>query len=280
MKTFAGKTIEDVKAYWNNRPCNVKHSSQEIGTKVYFDEVEEKRYFVEPHNKEFAFFENWKGKRVLEIGCGIGTDTINFARAGAKVIAIDVSERSIEIAKKRSEIFGLNDLIEFRLGSAENLEELLQYEEKFDLIYSFGVIHHTPHPEVVYSKLRHFLKEDGECRLMVYHKMSWRVLEILLESRDISSLRDIDKLIAKHSEAQVGCPVTFSYTKKEFVGILEKNGIKVEECYVKHIFPWKVEDYVKGVYRKKNIWKLTPDFFFNFLQNKFGWHLCIIGKKL
>lgn len=278
MKLFLGKSIEDVKTYWDNRPCNVRHSSKEIGSKDYFDEVEAKRYFVEPHNKEFASFETWYNKKVLEIGCGIGTDTINFARAGAKVVAIDLSEKSIEIAKKRAKVFGVDKLIDFRIGSAENLEDLLLSNEKFDLIYSFGVIHHTPNPENVYSKICRFLNEGGECRLMVYHKMSWKVLEILFKSKNYF-FEDIDKSIAKYSEAQAGCPVTFSYTKKEFISLLAKYGIKTDKIYVRHIFPWNIEMYIKGQYEKKWYWKLVPNLFFDLLQKNFGWHICIVGSK-
>ena len=72
-------TVRDVQDYWNRRPCNVRHSKLEVGTRAYFDEVEERKYFVEPHIPEFAQFSRWKGKRVLEIGCGIGTDAVNFA---------------------------------------------------------------------------------------------------------------------------------------------------------------------------------------------------------
>ena len=70
--------IDKVKDYWNERPCNIRHSHKEVGTRQYFDEVEARKYFVEPHIPRFAEFESWQGKKVLEIGCGIGTDTINF----------------------------------------------------------------------------------------------------------------------------------------------------------------------------------------------------------
>jgi 2-polyprenyl-3-methyl-5-hydroxy-6-metoxy-1,4-benzoquinol methylase len=94
------KTVKDVKNYWNSRPCNIRHSKKEIGSKEYFNDVEHRKYFVEPHIPKFAEFEKWKGKKVLEIGCGIGTDSINFVKAGAKLTCVELSEKSLELCKK------------------------------------------------------------------------------------------------------------------------------------------------------------------------------------
>ena len=92
-----------------------------MGSKEYFDEVEARKYLVEPHIPGFAEFERWKGKRVLEVGCGIGTDSINFARAGAQLTAVDLSSESLKIARQRAEVMGVADRIEFVQANAEEL---------------------------------------------------------------------------------------------------------------------------------------------------------------
>ncbi len=148
MPDFSQANIGEVQQYWDRRPCNIRHSPQPVGTRDYFDEVEARKYFVEPHIPRFAEFERWRGKKVLEIGCGIGTDTVNFARHGADVTAVDLSPNSLEIARQRVEVYGLDDRVRFFKGSAEELTSFVP-KQAYDLIYSFGVIHHTPHPERV-----------------------------------------------------------------------------------------------------------------------------------
>ena len=86
-------SLEVVEQYWDTRPCNIRHSDKEVGTLEYFEEVEKRKYFVEPHIPTFADFQSWREKRVLEIGCGIGTDAINFAKNGAIYTGIELSEK-------------------------------------------------------------------------------------------------------------------------------------------------------------------------------------------
>lgn len=123
--------IGQVRDFWNRRPCNIRHSTKPVGTREYFDEVEARKYFVEPHIPGFAQFERWKGKKVLEIGCGIGTDAVNFAKAGADLTAVDISDRSLEIARQRFDVYGLS--ARFYCGNAEELSSFVPVEP-YDLI--------------------------------------------------------------------------------------------------------------------------------------------------
>jgi len=270
--TFADTPVESVKQYWDARPCNLRHSTAAVGSRQYFDEVEARKHLVEPHIPGFAEFEKWKGKKVLEIGCGMGTATICFARAGAQVTAVDLSSKSIELAKERVKIFGLADRVTFYNADAENLSSVVP-PGHYDLVYSFGVIHHTPHPERVMAEVRrHFVKPGTTLKLMVYNRYSWKVLAILL-TYGRGQFWKADQWIARHSEAQTGCPITYSYGKKSLSNLIGE-GFEVEDMFVDHIFPYRIKDYVKYQYVKEWYFRWMPDSWFRALERKLGWHLC------
>ena len=275
MENFINVPISEVQNYWNSRPCNIRHSTAEIGTKEYFDQVEARKYFVEPHIPAFANFNRWKGKKVLEIGCGIGTDTMNFARAGAEVTAVDLSIESLNLAKKRAEVFGFEDRIKFYEANAEKLSDYIP-AEKYDLVYSFGVIHHSPHPEEIIKQIReNFVHSGSALKLMVYYRYSWKVFWMLLQEK--FQFWNLDKIIAKHSEAQTGCPVTYSYSKKTVENLIG-DGFEIQEKAVEHIFPYRISEYVKYEYVKEWYWRMLPESVFRKLENKLGWHLCVTAK--
>ena len=275
---FAKMPLAAVEKYWNDRPCNLRHSTKQVGTREYFDEVERRKYMVEPHIPRFADFERWRGKRVLEIGCGLGTDTMNFARHGAQVTAVDLSEKSLELAQQRAKVFGLEDRVTFIQADAEHLSEYVPVEP-YDLIYSFGVIHHTPHPERVLEQLRQFAKPETTVKIMVYNRWSWKVLWILLRYGK-GAFWALDRLIATHSEAQTGCPVTRYVPIPETAGgaeLLAHGGFQVTKAEVgSHIFPYRIPDYVQYRYVAR-VWyfRWMPELLFRALERMAGWHLCL-----
>jgi len=269
---FAKVSIQDVQEYWNARPCNIRHSQAEVGTEEYFNQVEARKYFVEPHIPGFAEFEKWRGKRVLEIGCGIGTDTINFARAGANVTAVDLSVESLKLAKKRAEVFGLSDRIDFHEVNAERLSETIP-AAPYDLVYSFGVIHHSPKPENIISEIRNnFVDSGSTLKLMVYNRHSWKVWWMLMQEK--VRFWDLDAIIAKHSEAQTGCPITYSYSRRSVRSLIGE-GFSVDDIFVDHIFPYQIPKYVKYEYEKEWYFNMLPTFMFRALERRLGWHLCV-----
>jgi ubiquinone/menaquinone biosynthesis C-methylase UbiE len=270
------KTITDVQQYWDARPCNIRHSTKPVGSKEYFDEVEARKYLVEPHIPAFAEFERWEGKRVLEVGCGIGTDSINFARAGAELTAVELSSESLRIAAQRADVMGVTDRIQFIQANAEELTDALP-DEPYDLVYSFGVIHHTPHPERALAEMRNLTAPGGTLKLMVYHRRSWKVLSIVA-TQGYGRFWKTDELVAEHSEAQTGCPVTFSYTRREARDLVERSGFRVQDIHVDHVFPYRVRDYVEYRYVKEPYFRWMPEPLFRGFERRFGWHLLVTAE--
>lgn len=254
--------IDEVQSYWDRRPCNIRHSTQPVGTKEYFDEVEARKYFVEPHIPGFAEFDLWKGKKVLEIGCGLGTDATNFARAGADYTAVELSSESLKLARKRFEVFGLKGT--FHHGNAEQVASLVG-GELFDLVYSFGVIHHTPNPRAVIEEARKLVKQDGELRIMLYAEPSWKA--IMIEA-------GFDQ-----PEAQSGCPIAFTYSEQGVRDLLA-GCFEVTEMHQDHIFPYVIEKYVRYEYEPQPWFKAMPEGMFRALEKRLGWHMLITAKPV
>ena len=252
-------TIEEVKKFWNDRPCNVRHSSKEIGTKEYFNEVETKKFRAEPHILEFTDFPQWKGKKVLEIGCGLATVGINFATYGADYTGVELSEESLVLAKKRFEVFEQTG--KFYSGNAEELSSFVPVET-YDLIYSFGVIHHSPHPEKIIAEIKKYMNENSVLKIMLYAKDSWKNYMI--------------KAGLDQPEAQYGCPIANTYSKQDVVELLD--GYEVLSIEQDHIFPYQVEPYKRGEYIKQDWFEAMPLEMFRTLEKNLGWHLLITAK--
>jgi len=268
------ETVDKVREYWNKRPCNVKHSDKPVGTKEFFDEVEIKKYRVEPHIPGFARFETWKGKKVLEVGCGMATDGVNFARAGADYYGIDLTDEGIKLAKKRFALFGLKGHLQ--TCNAEELASCFDQDIKFDLIYSFGVIHHSPHPEVIVGEMKKLLKPGGSLKLMVYSKISFKLFWVMKET-EIWDFSKADGLIAKYSEAQVGSPVTYTYTFDELAELIGPD-FKIQEMYKDHIFKYDVAQYKQGKYVVDSMWAGVPGPLFRAFEKELGWHTMVTAK--
>ena len=253
-------TIDDVRTYWDDRPCNVRHSKKEIGTIEYFDEVERKRYTAEPHIPSFAGFSNTNSKKVLEVGCGMATEGINFVRCGATYTGTDLSVESLDLAKKRFKVY--NSEGNFYLGNSEELSSFVPVET-YDLIYSFGVIHHSPHPEKIISEIKKYMNKDSTLKIMLYAKDSWK-------NHMIEAGYD-------QPEAQYGCPIANTYTKDEVRELLDGFDVTIEQT---HIFPYQIEPYKRGEFVKEPWFEAMPDEIFEVLKKNLGWHLLITAKLL
>lgn len=265
-------TIEKVREFWNVRPCNIRHSLLPVGSREYFDEVEARKYFVEPHIPKFAQFERWKGKKVLEIGCGIGTDSINFARAGADLAVVELSEKSLEICRRRFDVYGV--AARFCQGNAEELSTLVP-PEAYDLVYSFGVIHHSPDPGRIAREIRKYGDTRTEFRLMLYSKWSWKTAWIVLKYGRGAFWR-ARALVRRYSEAQEGCPVTYAYSFGEIRELLRD--FEIVAIRKDHIFPYAIDKYVRYEYERVWYFRWMPTWLFRWLERRLGWHTLVVAR--
>jgi SAM-dependent methyltransferase len=165
----AGRSLKErVRAFWQEHPCGTKFTDAEMGSRRFFEAVEEHRYRTEWHIPEAAGFDKTKGLRVLEIGCGLGTDGARFARAGAIYTGVDLTEAAVALARRRFELEALPG--EFRVADAERLEFA---DRSFDLVYSHGVLHHTPDAASAVREVHRVLAPGGQAVVMLYHRDSY-----------------------------------------------------------------------------------------------------------
>ena len=198
-----------VREFWERSPCGATDASQAYeGTLEFFEEVERQRYAGDDFMPEVVGFDQWKGKKVLEVGCGLGTDLLQFARGGAKVYAVDLTEKAAGLARKRLGLYGLEGSI-----SISDSENLPFQTDSFDLVYSWGVIHHTPNTEAAAKEIMRVCKPGGHVLVMLYHRRSVLAFQAwlfygLLRGRPFQSASSI---IARRVES----PGTKVYTPKE-----------------------------------------------------------------
>jgi ubiquinone/menaquinone biosynthesis C-methylase UbiE len=166
MAVEAYKTA--VHDFWNVNPCGAKFVSEEPGSKPFFDSLTEHRYSAESHIPAMVNFPRWKDCRVLEVGCGLGTDAEQFARHGAIYTGIDLTETSVEMCRRRFAVQGLPGTFE-----VADAEQLPFPDDSFDMAYSHGVIHHTPDTEKAVREILRVLRPGGSAIVMLYHRNSW-----------------------------------------------------------------------------------------------------------
>ena len=161
------KNKELVQQFWNQASCGETLYLHGNSEKEAFLAQEKTRYGLEPYIINFADFLKYKGKKVLEIGVGLGADHQKFAESGADLYGIDLTERAIYNTAKRLSIFGL--FSNLKQGDAENLD----FQDcSFDLVYSWGVIHHSPNTQKAIDEIWRVTNFGGEAKIMIYHTHS------------------------------------------------------------------------------------------------------------
>ena len=207
---------DQVRSYWEQEPCGT--GAEIAGTleplsREWFERIEAHRYVVEPFIHSVAQFTRHRGKRLLEVGVGAGTDHLQWARAGCECHGVDLTDAGIATTRARLELYGLAS--DLRRIDAERLPFP---DSSFDVVYSWGVIHHSERPAAIVAEIRRVLRPGGLFIGMIYGRRSLAVLKLwlrhaLMKGRVWRSFADV---VWNHVES-VG---TKAYTVREARGLL------------------------------------------------------------
>lgn len=164
--------------FWTGYQPGFRFTEEVPGTPRFYSAVERHRYGLEPHIREVADFSRWVGEDVLDVGCGIATDGVQFARAGARYTGIDQSPTAIELARRRFELEDLDGKIVHGLAT-----HLPFADESFDLVWSHGVIHHIADTQSAVDEFRRVLRPGGTAIVMLYHRRSFNYVVTIMGVR-------------------------------------------------------------------------------------------------
>jgi ubiquinone/menaquinone biosynthesis C-methylase UbiE len=157
-----------VQEFWQCSPCDSWFTDEPRGSRAFFQSLDDHRYKVHPRLHSAVGFEKTSGLRVLEIGCGCGSEAARFARAGAHYTAVDLTNAAVSITRRRFQLTKLDG--RFVQGDAENLPFA---DGSFDLVYSHGVLHHTPDTPRTIREVHRVLAPGGRAVIMLYYRDSF-----------------------------------------------------------------------------------------------------------
>lgn len=208
---------ENIFDYWNIQPPHKAQAEHEPYTLGWYQSISQHRYSVVPYMHDYVGFDQYRGKKVLEIGCGAGTDLCEFARNGADITGMDITDAAMNLSRRRLEVEGLKaDTCKY-----DGLK--LPFEEaSFDLVYSWGVLHHTPYMEDLFVEANRVLKPGGTMMLMLYHRYSAIFYySMVYRRRHLQAIEGSrSDLLARYSEFREHCPYTRALTVGETRDIL------------------------------------------------------------
>jgi len=250
-------TTADVKDYWNRHIHDLEITRHPVGSPGFFADLDEYHFEKLHHLLRLVDFDGYRGKQVLEVGCGAGTDLVRFAKGGAHVTGVDLSSSAIALARQNFAQHGL----EADLREADG-ERLPFANDSFDLVYAHGVVQYTPDDRALVRECHRVLKPGGQAVFQVYNRISW-----------LNALSKLMKVPLEHEDA----PVLGRYSAAEFRTLLtEFKDVRV----VEERFPVKS--------RLHGGWKgLAFNTFFvgtfnalpRALVRRFGWHLLAFCRK-
>lgn len=182
--------IDEIQRYWNERIHDLEMTRHPVGTLAFFDDLDDYRFDKLHYLPKLVDFSSFQGARLLEVGCGIGTDLVRFARGGAHVTGVDLSSTAIGLAERNLALHGVG-AEDLRVANGEALPFA---DASFDTVYAHGVVQYTADPARLVLECRRVLKPGGHGIFMVYNRVSWlnamsAVMKVPLEHEDAPVLR-------------------------------------------------------------------------------------------
>ncbi len=244
-------TLGKVQEYWNERIHDLEMTSHEPGTREFFQDLDEYRFDKLRYLPRLVDFSAYRGKHLLEVGCGIGTDLVRFAAGGAKAVGVDLSTTALELARKNAESSHVP--LELHLANGE----ALPFEDaSFDVVYAHGVLQYTADPRQMASECYRVLAPGGAAIFMVYNRISW-----------LNALSKLMKVSLEHEDA----PVLRKFSIGEFRELLSDfGGVRI----VPERFP--VRSRLHGGWKGflyNNLFVGSFQLIPRSLVRRFGWHL-------
>ena len=257
---------DEVRDFWNSEPCGSRY----LEGAADFDAHARARYSLEPYILDFAQFAASRNQRVLEIGVGMGADYLQWLKAGAVATGVDLSSASLDRARRRCELAGFQP--DLRVGDAESLPFA---DHTFDVVYSYGVMHHSPNTPQCLREAWRVLKPGGEARIMLYHHLSLTGVMLWLRY-GIFRGKSLRQSVYHHLES----PGTKTYTQKEVRAIMagfEDVTMRQEFSPGDLLLNQPSARFQSGFY--KMIWRIYPRWLARLIGRRWGLFLLISARK-
>src|SRR5690349_7035184 len=256
---------------WSQDPCGAEYEREhELGTREFFDSVERYRYQeYAPWMPRLMEFEKFRGARLLEVGCGMGTDLLQFARGGARCTGVDLTPRSVEITRHRFRLYVADG--DFMISDGEHLPFR---SESFDVVYSNGVLHHTPDTAGSIREVHRVLRPGGVAKIMLYHRNSLNYWVEIVLRRGVLGL---EFLRGRSAEQIMSCVIEFSdHDARPLVKVYSRRQVRELFGMFKDVRV-DVEQLMRAELRFLS--PLIPDALLEKLRTTIGWNVIVTATK-